>query len=431
MREVLDAAGIHGLFDAKVDGVVAEELGLPGKPDPAVFLEAGARLGVQPGRAAVIEDALAGVEAGRRGGFGLVVGVDRSGHPQALREAGADVVVGDLGELLPHGTDRRPSDPRPARALDAFGTISRKLDGMVPAVFLDYDGTLTPIVDDPARATLPTETRLALGRLAERAPVAVLSGRDLADVQAMVALPGIWYAGSHGFDIAGPGGERQERAVEYLPALDAARARARGAGRLDRGCADRAEALRGRPCTFGRFLRPGSSRWRRAVDDVAAGQPELRMTGGKKVFELRPALDWDKGTALLWLLRRGGSRPRGRRARLRRRRRDRRGRVPAVAGRGLGVVVRGEADDRATLAEFALADPDEVAGVPREAISTLRKRAPMSDWSSSTTASTRRRRACGSRCARSGTATSPREERRRESTADDVHYPGTYVAGVL
>jgi alpha,alpha-trehalase len=93
---VLDAAGAAPFFDVRVDGIDARELSLPGKPDPALFLEAAARLGVEPARAAVVEDAEAGVEAGRRGGFGLVVGVDRTGRPQRLREHGADVVVSDL-----------------------------------------------------------------------------------------------------------------------------------------------------------------------------------------------------------------------------------------------------------------------------------------------------------------------------------------------
>ena len=96
--QVLEAAGADELFDAKVDGVDAEVLGLKGKPDPAIFLEAANRLGVEPARAAVVEDALAGVEAGRRGGFGVVIGVDRAGHAAALREQGADVVVADLGK---------------------------------------------------------------------------------------------------------------------------------------------------------------------------------------------------------------------------------------------------------------------------------------------------------------------------------------------
>jgi alpha,alpha-trehalase len=101
MGAVLDAAGIRGLFDTGVDGAAAARLGLAGKPDPALFLEAARRLGVAPPRAAVVEDALAGVEAGRRGGFGMVVGVDRAGQAAALRERGADVVVDDLGRLGP------------------------------------------------------------------------------------------------------------------------------------------------------------------------------------------------------------------------------------------------------------------------------------------------------------------------------------------
>ena len=96
---VLESAGLGGLFEVKVDGVDAAELGLPGKPDPALFLEAARRLGVAPGRAAVVEDALSGVEAGRRGGFALVVGVDRAGQREGLAAAGADLVVGDLGEV--------------------------------------------------------------------------------------------------------------------------------------------------------------------------------------------------------------------------------------------------------------------------------------------------------------------------------------------
>ena len=93
---VLDRAGLTDFFDANVDGVVAAELGLPGKPDPAVYLEAAGRLRTQPERSVVVEDALAGVEAGHRGGFGLVVGVDRAGHGQELLDHGADVIVPDL-----------------------------------------------------------------------------------------------------------------------------------------------------------------------------------------------------------------------------------------------------------------------------------------------------------------------------------------------
>src|ERR687885_1824486 len=99
-QEVLKVTGLTDLFDARVDGVVARERGLPGKPAPDTFLAGAAELGVDAAQAVVFEDALAGVEAGHAGGFALVVGVDRVGQADALREHGADVVVADLAELL-------------------------------------------------------------------------------------------------------------------------------------------------------------------------------------------------------------------------------------------------------------------------------------------------------------------------------------------
>ena len=96
---ILDAAGVRDLFEAQVDGTVADALGLPGKPDPAVFLEAARRVGASAPRSVVVEDAEAGVEAGHRGGFGLVIGVDRADHAAALRAHGASVVVRDLAEV--------------------------------------------------------------------------------------------------------------------------------------------------------------------------------------------------------------------------------------------------------------------------------------------------------------------------------------------
>jgi beta-phosphoglucomutase family hydrolase len=99
-RDVLVAAGIEALFEVRIDGVVAEREGLKGKPAPDTFLAGARALGVDPGEAAVFEDALAGVAAGRAGGFACVVGVDRVGHAKALSEHGATVVVRDLAELL-------------------------------------------------------------------------------------------------------------------------------------------------------------------------------------------------------------------------------------------------------------------------------------------------------------------------------------------
>jgi beta-phosphoglucomutase family hydrolase len=99
-EDVLKAAGIDHLFEARVDGVVAEQKDLRGKPAPDTFLEGARMLGAGPDESAVFEDAQAGVEAGRAGDFGWVVGVDRTGQAEALKARGADVVVQDLAELL-------------------------------------------------------------------------------------------------------------------------------------------------------------------------------------------------------------------------------------------------------------------------------------------------------------------------------------------
>lgn len=107
-RDVLHAAGYDGLFDVIVDGLVAHDENLPGKPAPDTFLAAARKLGYAPAEAVVFEDALAGVAAGRAGDFGYVVGVDRVGQAAALRAHGADTVVTDLADLL---DPRRPHEP--------------------------------------------------------------------------------------------------------------------------------------------------------------------------------------------------------------------------------------------------------------------------------------------------------------------------------
>ncbi len=172
---VLKAAGIQDLFDVKVDGVDSEELGLAGKPAPDIFLEATRRLEAQPGRTVVLEDAISGVKAGKRGGFACVVGLDRKGGRTALRKAGADVVVKDLADAAPAS---RPT--RELRSgLDAANGVAEAAKNKTLAVFLDYDGTLTPIVDDPARAVLADSMRRAVRALSERCTVGIISGRDL------------------------------------------------------------------------------------------------------------------------------------------------------------------------------------------------------------------------------------------------------------
>ncbi|HSN55978.1 MAG TPA: trehalose-phosphatase [Candidatus Sulfomarinibacteraceae bacterium] len=303
-RAVLEAAELEGLFDAVVDGVEADRLGLEGKPAPDVFVEAAARLGAEPARSIVVEDAVSGVEAGRRGGFGLVVGVDRSGRDgRQLRDAGADEVVRDLAALDVGGGRRMATGSYPLpSAFDLIDSITALVaDGGRLAVFLDYDGTLTPIVERPENAVLPEATREALVRLAAVCPVAVVSGRDLADVRSMVGVDGLVYAGSHGFDIAGPD-TTAERATEYLPDLD--RAETELSGELEG--IDGAWVERKKFAVAVHFRQVDEANEddvRRAVEEVHhRHEDRLKMSGGKKIFELRPAVDWHKGRALAWLL---------------------------------------------------------------------------------------------------------------------------------
>jgi beta-phosphoglucomutase family hydrolase len=110
-KDVLEAAGIADLFEARIDGIVTEERHLKGKPAPDTYLAGAEALGVEPAAACVFEDAVAGVEAGHAGKFGHVVGVDRVGHAAALREHGADVVVDDLAELILDGDGSGSAEP--------------------------------------------------------------------------------------------------------------------------------------------------------------------------------------------------------------------------------------------------------------------------------------------------------------------------------
>lgn len=367
-RAVLESAGVLARFEVVIDGYDALEKNLPGKPFPDVFLEAARMMGVSPSRTAIVEDAQAGVEAGRRGGFRKVLGVDRLGQAERLLAGGADEVVGDLGEVELMAEPNATIAPMLSElhsALDAKEGIAWRMMQGSPVVFLDYDGTLSPIVDDPATAEMAPGVREELERLALAVPVAIISGRDLADIRQLAGAAGLHYAGSHGFEIVAPDGSPvgEEVLIEFrrfLPALDEAEERLRvELAELPGVFVERkryAIAVHYRRADEGAAL-PAET----AVDAALAAVPGLRKTTGKKVFELRPDVDWDKGKALLRLLdvpALGGPNP-----------------VPLFIGddltdedayqvltdRGVSVVVEGEID-RPTIAEYALADPQE-AGV--------------------------------------------------------------------
>jgi trehalose 6-phosphate phosphatase len=248
-------------------------------------------------------------------------------------------------------------------ALERWDEIEARLRGRRPALFLDYDGTLSPIAPRPEMATLPEPTREVLRRLAGEVPVVIISGRGREDVASLVDLDGLAYAGSHGFDIAGP---------PPVPGAPPLRLEV-GEGvpeRIDRAAERLRNDLAGlegvliEPKRFAvsvhfRLADPAEvPRIERAVDEAIEAHPGLRKAHGKMLFELRPDLDWDKGHALLWLLDALGL--------------DRPDVLPfylgddftdedafrEMAGRGIGILVSEE--PRETAAEYQLRDTEEV-----------------------------------------------------------------------
>eukprot|EP00803_Ostreobium_quekettii_P001675 evm.model.scf_2613.2 EVM.evm.TU.scf_2613.2 scf_2613:12007-13712(+) len=195
-------------------------------------------------------------------------------------------------------------------ANERFANVERMAAGKRVAVFLDYDGTLTPIVSNPDRAYMTDEMRGTIRALAGRFPTAIISGRGREIVQGFVRLDELFYAGSHGLDIVGPGagaGEDGERvlyqpAAAYVPEINAVHD-------------ELVEAVRGiegsrvdhnKFCISVHFRNCREESWEElkgVVEAAAAKHPSLTITRGRKVLELRPNVEWDKGRALLYLLR--------------------------------------------------------------------------------------------------------------------------------
>jgi trehalose-phosphatase len=257
-------------------------------------------------------------------------------------------------------------------ALECYPRIEALLHGRRPAVFLDYDGTLTPIVARPELAVLDATMRETLRGLAALCPVAVISGRDLGNVRDLVAVPELSYSGSHGYAIRTADGRRHEHpaGVSALPGLDAAEAALREAlGPIEGHLVER---KRFSVAVHYRNVRADDEeRVRSAFEQVAGSHPGLRRGEGKKVMELLPDADWDKGRAVTWLLDALAL--------------DGPTALPvfvgddvtdehafrAIADAGIGVLVSDT--PRATAARFWLRDVDEVRGFLERLADSLRR----------------------------------------------------------
>ena len=257
-----------------------------------LFGEATLRLDTAPADTMVVAHAVPSVAAAQALGFRRIVGVERGGDALGLLEAGARSVVDDLSGLrfprsLPSG-------------LDSLDEIAAWRAGRSLALFLDFDGTLTPIVADPGEAALAAEIRDVVASLAARFVVAVVSGRDRGDLTERVGIEGIYYAGSHGLDIAGPG-------TRFTPAgADASARKLRAAAReIERNVGELQGVFveRKRYSVAVHFRGLKGARTQPVVDAVthAASEWGLGMRRGKQVLELLPDMPWHKGAALEWL----------------------------------------------------------------------------------------------------------------------------------
>jgi len=303
--EELVTAGLSEIFDERVDEHGACQYQLTENPEPDVFLKLAELLMVSPERTAVFEDIPAGVQAGRAGKFGLIIGIDRATPPKVLKAQGADLVVADLYDFAlktRNGQLKRNAIALPSGLEDRQDMFQLILD-KPPVVFLDYDGTLTPIVERPELALLPEHTRRTLRQLVQHCTVGIISGRDRTTVHQLVNVDSLVYAGSHGFDISGPkdGNIQYEIGSQYLPVLD----------QVEAWLHERLHSVPGVLIERKKFSVAVHYRLvatrdldsvRSAVNTVVSHHSNIRIIEGKKLFDLQPRIDWDKGKALFWLL---------------------------------------------------------------------------------------------------------------------------------
>lgn len=418
-QQLLKAAGVDDIFGVCVDGVPA-----------VVLVDITRRLGVRVERSVVLDDTGVGVAAAHDGGFALVIGVDRAGHADELLGCGADVVVADLSDITVRIGDRQMS--KLPNAVMSYGQIIGVLGARDPVLFLDYDGTLSPIVNDPDAASLVDGAAEALESLAAQCPVAILSGRDLADIRARVPIPGIWYAGSHGFELTEPDGTYHcnEEAAAAVAVLEQAAAELRESLAEIPGI--RVEHKRFAVAVHYREVAP-----ERVGEIVAAthkfGQQDgLRLTNGRMLVELRPDIDWDKGTTLGWI-----------RARI-----DPAGSLlpiyigddltdedafDAVQFDGIGIVVRHDEDgDRKTTARFSLQSPDQVRDFVRRGSNWLTDKHQTSSqaWDFTYEGYDPQNEKLRESLCTLGNGHFATRGAAPESKAGQVHYPGTYAAGI-
>lgn len=325
-KYVLKSAGIEFLFESRVDGEVSSQMALKGKPEGDIFVTAALNLRAHPGKAVVVEDATSGVQAGRNGAFGLVLGIAREDNEDRLLHHGADVAIPDMEYIDPQWIEKW-FQRKPRSLFDSWDKkdVSSSISGLKRenvalnpcyfktgreavfsrkklVFFLDYDGTLTPIVERPELAVMSDEMRDTLKRVAEKHTVAIVSGRTRKDAEDIIGVDGIFYAGNHGFDIKGPGVSMVHPEAEKAVGLisDTARKLSEKLGTIPGVLIDE------KGFSIAVHYRLVKDEYLKGIEEtvnnIVEDSKKFRLMQGKKVFEILPAINWDKGKAVRWIM---------------------------------------------------------------------------------------------------------------------------------
>ena len=319
-KYILESVNFENLFETRVDGEVSAVMGLHGKPEADIFVTAASNLGALPAESIVVEDATSGVLAGRNGGFGLVLGIARENNETELLENGADIVVSDLVQInleqmeewfyrkprpLFEAWDKEVALPKEEPIVNPYYGRSAKsafVGEKKLVFFLDYDGTLTPIVSRPDLAILSGQMREVVRALSNKYTTAIVSGRMRKDVQRLVDIEGLFYAGSHGFDIEGPQFSMIKPEVEKIVPIIA---------QIIEQLNKKLGSIEGiliedKKFSVGVHYRLADElvvpKVKAFCDDIIKNNSSLRLMEGKKVFEIMPAIDWNKGKAIRWIM---------------------------------------------------------------------------------------------------------------------------------
>jgi alpha,alpha-trehalase len=304
-RQILKLANLDTFFEVCVDGLVAEQKQLRGKPYPDTFLYAAKELNIHPHEAMVVEDALAGITAAKAGGFGLAVGLICAKNYTVMQDADADVLINDLSELMwdKHVICYPVEHKSLINARHHIDKLSEMLSHHQLAIFLDYDGTLAPIVAHPEAAIISDGMREALARLSQQTKVSIISGRDNETIRQFVKLPNIRYIGDHGLDIDQPDGIQTTltNTSYFIPLLqNISKQLSQALGSI---AGVQLEPKKYDVAVHYRSVKKEDQRKViKTTEQIVQQYTDLKIMPGKKVLDIYPNIEWDKGKALQWIL---------------------------------------------------------------------------------------------------------------------------------